>query len=241
FSTDTTPQICADKGVVFKQHSFLGYGRQKQRALEHTTSDWVLFLDADEMLSDELIQEIKSLRERGFGADGHTGFSIPRNEQVFWRMSADGTRKNLYVRLFNRKHARFTEMPIHATVDVSGKIGDLTAPFYHFGETDIHTKVHKVNSYSTGLVRDKIAKGRRPNPWIMVVYPPFFFIRSYVFKRGFLNGWAGFVASVVGSFYAFLKYAKLYEHSRFKNGIKQNLPDRAPLLKTPAERFNSPV
>ena len=241
YSTDATPQICNQHGVKFIQNKFLGYGRQKQLALDNTTGEWVLFLDADEMLSEELRQQLIELRASGFDQGKFEGYEFPRNEQVFWRMSATTTRKNHYIRLFRRDAASFTEMPVHATVDVKGPIRRLEGCFYHFGETDIHLKVDKVNSYSTGLVRDKVEKGRRPNPWIMVFYPPFFFIRSYIFKRGFTNGWAGFIASCVGTFYVFLKYAKLYEHERFDKDGLSHLPQGAPELKTPAQRYSGPV
>lgn len=245
FSTDETPAICKAAGVRFEQHAFLGYGRQKQMALEHTTHPWVLFLDADEMLSAEVQAEIRALRDRDFGAhEGDTapsGYEMPRNEQVFWRMSAEGTRKNHYVRLFRRDCAAFSEMPVHATVEVTGRIRRLKGVFFHFGETDIHAKVAKVNAYSTGLVRDKVARGRKPNPWIMVIWPPLFFLRSFLGKQGFRNGWAGFVASVVGSFYVFLKYAKLYEHARFEAGVVDAMPDNAPQPRSPAERYGGPV
>ena len=74
--------------------------------------------------------------------------------------------------------------------------------------------LEKINHYSTGLVADKQRKGRRANPWIMIFYPPLFFIRLYFFKRQFLNGWAGLISAKTGAFYAFLKYAKLYESAR---------------------------
>lgn len=242
FSTDATPDIAVAHGARLHQQAFLGYGRQKQRALEHTTHDWVLFLDADEMLSGALVARLQALRAEGFGAGAQAlGYEMPRIEQVFWRMSAPGTRKNHYLRLFHRRHAAFSEMPVHATVVVDGPVARLDEPFYHFGETDIHAKVDKVNAYSSGLVGDKVARGRRPGPWIMVVYPPLFFLRSFLFKRGFRNGWAGFIASVVGSFYVFLKYAKLYEHARFERDGERHMPPGAPSLRSPAQRHGGPV
>ena len=121
-----------------------------------------------------------------------------------------------------------SEMPVHAAPEVDGPVRPLRAPFFHFGEKDIHTKVDKVNAYSTGLVRDKVARGRRGSPWAMVIYPPWFFFRSYVLKRGFRDGWAGFIASVVMGFYAFLKYAKVYEHFRFEAHGERLMPTGAP-------------
>ncbi|MBT6275929.1 MAG: glycosyltransferase family 2 protein [Chromatiales bacterium] len=240
-SSDDSEAIARAAGATFIQHEFLGYGRQKQLALEHTSHRWVLFLDADEVVSSTLADELRALRDSDFHGEQFNGYAIARNEQVFWRMSAKATRKNYYIRLFKRDCAGFSEMPVHATVEVSGAIGRLREPFFHFGETDIHTKVEKINGYSTGLVRDKLAKKRVSSPWIMVVYPPLFFLRSYLFKRGFCNGWAGFIASVVGSFYVFLKYAKVYEQSRFDQDGARHMPPGAPPLKSPLEHFSGPI
>jgi hypothetical protein len=137
---------------------------------------------------------------------------------MFWRMASTSSRLNHFLRLFDKTKGAVSDMPVHAAPKVAGRVGRLRNPFFHFGETDIHTKVEKINGYSTGLVADKVARGKSANPWVMVVYPPLYFLRLYLFKRNFLNGWAGFISSVVGSFYAFLKYAKLYEHHRKKEG-----------------------
>lgn len=242
FSTDVTPEICKRHGVRFIQYEFLGYGRQKQLALEHTTHEWILFLDADEMVSPELADEIEALKsDMKLGAGGLRGYTMPRNEQVFWRMSSIHTRKNAYLRLFRRDAGSFDEMPVHATVRVDGKLGELSGQFFHFGETDIHAKVAKVNAYSTGLVKDKLSKKQRASPWVMVLYPPLFFVRSFFFKRGVSNGWAGFIASIVGSFYVFMKYAKLYEQTCFERDGAKHMPNGAPTMRSPLDRYDQPV
>jgi glycosyltransferase involved in cell wall biosynthesis len=225
YSGDETITIAQRYGARVFQHEFMGYGKQKQMALEKTTHDWVLLLDADEALSPALQQEIRQLMEGGLTADG---YEIPRQEQSFWRMCSTRVRMNHYLRLFNKRQGHISDMPIHAAPKVQGRIARLRAPFYHYGETDIHTKVQKVNAYSTGLVADKLARGKRGNPWIMVFYPPLFFIRSYVFKRNFMNGWAGFIVSVVNAFYVFLKYAKLFEHYQFEKYGASLMPEGAP-------------
>lgn len=211
FSKDDTLDIANRYGCRIQQHEFLGYGKQKQMALEHTLNNWVLLLDADEMLSPELQKEIQALLEAGPRA---AGYALPRREQVFWRMNHPGVRLNYHLRLFDKRRGRVSDMPVHAAPKVDGKVERLTHPFFHFGERDIHEKVDKINAYSTGLVADKLARGRRANPFILLIYPPWVFFRSYVLKRAFLDGWAGFIASVVMSFYAFLRYAKLYERQR---------------------------
>lgn len=221
FSTDNTEAIARAYGCKFSQHKFLGYGPQKQMALEQTSHDWVLLLDADEVLSPALQDEIQALLKRVPDADG---YEIPRQEQLFWKMSSPKVRMNGFLRLFDKRRGHVSDMPIHAAPKVEGKIARLQHPFYHFGETSIHVKVDKINHYSTGLVADKQARGKRANPWVMVFYPPLFFIRSYVFKRSFLNGWAGFIGSVTMAYYAFLKYAKLYEAQQVRKHGDRLLP-----------------
>lgn len=211
FSQDDTLAIANRHGCRVFQQEFRGYGPQKQDALEHTSHRWVLLLDADEALTEQGQRTVRELLAAGPAADG---YALPRVEQMFWRMPHRHARMNYYLRLFDKTRGRVSDMPIHAAPEVDGRVEKLDAPFVHYGEPDIHTKVAKINAYSTGLVADKQAKGRSPNPWIMVFYPPLFFVRLYFFKRNFLNGWAGFIASVVSAFYAFLKYAKLYEASQ---------------------------
>ncbi|MCP5158433.1 MAG: glycosyltransferase family 2 protein [Gammaproteobacteria bacterium] len=227
FSTDDTLAIAQRYGVRIVQHEFMGYGPQKQMALAATTHDWVLLLDADEALSPGLQTEILRLLQSGPSVDG---YEIPRQEQMFWRMYNPATRMNHYLRLFDKRRGSIDDLPIHAAPKVQGRVARLKAPLYHYGETDIHTKVDKINAYSTGLVVDKLKKQRWGIPLIMVFYPPLFFVRSYLFKRNFLNGWAGFINSVIAAFYVFLKYAKLYEHRQFAKHGTRLLPDDAPPL-----------
>ena len=215
FSSDDTVAIAKKHGCGVHQHEFLGYGKQKQMALEHTSNDWVLLLDADEMLSPGLQDEIQALLRAGPRA---AGYALPRREQVFWRMNHSGVRLNYHLRLFDKRRGRISDMPVHAAPKVVGRVEKLNQPFFHFGERDIHEKVEKINAYSTGLISDKLARGRSANPLILLFYPPWVFFRTYVIKRAFLDGWAGFISSVVMGFYAFLRYAKLYEHKRRAQG-----------------------
>lgn len=225
YSTDETPAIAQRYGCKFLQHKFLGYGPQKQLALENTAHRWALLLDADEALSPALIDEIQDLRARGFDADG---YEIPRQEQMFWRMSSPKVRMNGFLRLFDKRRGRVSDMPVHAAPKVEGRVKWLKHPFYHYAETSLHVKVEKINAYSTGLVADKVKRRFRPSPWKMALYLPYAFLRSYLFKRNFLNGWGGFIGSVTMSYYAFLKYAKLYEYAQFQRYGQSLMPEGAP-------------
>lgn len=208
FSSDETPAIAQEFGARFAQHAFMGYGPQKQMALEMTRNNWVLLLDADEALSPASQKEIQSLMERGPEADGYT---LPRMEQIFWRMAHPGTRHNHFLRLFDKRKGRISDMPIHAAPKVDGTIRKLKQVFYHFGEIDIHTKVEKMNAYSTGLVDWRLQRGKHTSLFWTLTYPPLFFLRQYLFKRQFLNGRAGLYNSLIAAFYVFLKNAKVDE------------------------------
>lgn len=225
YSTDETVAIARSRGCRVFQHAFLGYGPQKQMALGHTTHRWVLLLDADEALTGAAQQRIRTLLETDPEADG---YAIPRIEQMFWQMASERSRLNYFLRLFDKTRGHVSNMAVHAAPQVDGRVRKLYAPFYHFGEVDIHTKVDKVNAYSSGLVQEKLARGRSASPWKMLLYPPFVFVRLFVFKRNFVNGWAGFIASCTSAFYAFLKYAKLYEHARRERIGNSLLPDVHP-------------
>jgi glycosyltransferase involved in cell wall biosynthesis len=227
-STDGTLDLAKQYGCHVYQTDFLGYGKTKQLAIDKTRNNWVLHLDADEMLSPELKDEIRGLLESGPPA---AGYLIPRLDQLFWEMNDPRARLNSQLKLFDKRRGRMGDMAVHADPEVDGRVEKLKGVFYHFSEVDIHTKVQKINGYSTGLVADKLAKGQRPSPWKLVYYPPLVFLQLFFFQRNFLNGWAGFIGSVIGAFYAFLRYAKLYEHYRFEEPWTSRLPAGAPIVR----------
>lgn len=214
-SRDGTLALAEAAGCRVLHKAFAGYGPQKAWAISQARHRLVLLLDADEWLPEDCQTEIEALLAvLGHGGERRAGWRLPRRERVFWRYQHPWTRMNRFLRLVDRDRCRMSDSTVHAAPEVDGPVGDLRAAFCHDGEPDIHTKVAKVNSYSTGLVADKLARGSHFPKLRCLVYPPLFFLRLYVFKRGFLDGWAGFVSAVVGAFYVFLKYAKLDEARR---------------------------
>ena len=214
-SGDATADIAARHGARWFVEPFAGYGPQKLSAMRKTTHRWVLLLDADECVPDDCRVEI----ERALEAPSVAGFTIPRREQLFWRLQHTHARHNPMLRLFDKAHARFSPDPIHAAPVVDGKVAAIRVPFLHFGEPDIATKVDKVNHYSSGMVGAKIDRGQRFAGLRMIVQPPWHFFRSYVLKRKFLAGWAGFIGCAIDAFYVFLKYAKVYEARRRRKKV----------------------
>ena len=212
-SGDDTVAIATAHGARIAVHPFDDYGPQKQRAIDMATHHWVLNLDADEVLSGGT----RAVLQAALTQPRHHGFRLPRRERMLWTVQHILSWRNAHLRLFDRRHGRMNAVPVHAAVEVDGPVKTLwRADFVNDGDGDIATRVEKINRYTTGMVAYKLRKGQRFTGLRMVLYPPIFFLRQYIGKRYFLNGWAGFIASVTGAFYAFLKYAKLHEARRTK-------------------------
>ena len=209
-STDATHEIAARHGARIATQAFAGYGPQKQAAIDLAQGEWILLLDADEHISEAGRDAI----ERELAAPRADGYRLPRQEWLFWRWPHPGTRANWQLRLFRKDRGRMNEVPVHAAPVVDGRVLDLDAPFRHYGEPLLADRVDKVNRYSSGLVEHK--RGQRPRfiTLRLLFYPCVAFLKLYLGKRYFLNGWAGFFAAKTQAFYAFLKYAKLLEARR---------------------------
>lgn len=210
-STDDTVAIAQRHGARVAVHAFDDYGPQKQRAIDMARHDWILNLDADEMLS----PGTQAVIEQALVAPRHAGFRLPRRERMFWAVQHRHSWRNAHLRLFDRRRGGMNDVEVHAAVEVNGPVKTLRrADFVNDGDGDIAARVEKINRYTSGMVAHKLRKRQRFTGLRMVFYPPVFFVRQYLFKRYFLSGWAGFIASVTGAFYAFLKYAKLHEARR---------------------------
>ncbi|MES2859279.1 MAG: glycosyltransferase family 2 protein [Pseudomonadota bacterium] len=209
-STDATLDIARGHGARIASQPFAGYAAQKQAAIDLAQGVWILLLDADEHLTDAGRIAI----ERELAAPRADGYRLPRHEWLFWRWPHPGTRPNWQLRLFRKAAGRMNTVPVHAAPQVTGPVIDLQAPFRHYGEPRLADRVDKVNRYSTGLVAHK--RGKRPVflALRLLCYPALAFLKLYVGKRYFLNGWAGFLAARTQAFYAFLKYAKVLEAAR---------------------------
>ena len=215
-SADATLEIAKAHGARIAAQPFAGYGPQKQAAIDLAEGEWVLLLDADESLTDDGRAAI----ERELASPRADGYRLPRHEWLFWRWPRAGTRPNWQLRLFRKARGRMNMVPVHAAPEVASRVLDLDAPFRHYGEPRLSDRVDKVNRYSTGLVAHKRGRRVRFLALRLLFYPAVAFLKLYVGKRYFLNGWAGFFAAKTQSFYAFLKYAKLLE-ARRQDGARE--------------------
>lgn len=184
-------------------HDWAGYAAQKQFALEQCHEQWCLNLDADERINDELAKEISSLVTT---PTPHKGFRLPL---LLW-LPGHGyphrwTASEYFLRLVKRDAASYDILrKIHEGLKIDGSVGKITVgAILHRQSIPPEKEVEKLSRYSSLKVDQRIASGKPPRPLRMALWPIGYFLKFYVAKRYFLNGWAGFSASILNAHYAF--------------------------------------
>jgi glycosyltransferase involved in cell wall biosynthesis len=208
-STDQTLAISAGyPNVIIYHQQWLGYAGQKAFALNKCSHDWVINLDADEILSEDLKNQVISTITLN-----ECDAILCRLSEVFLNNAAHKLSKHAdKIRIFKRKCGNYNlSVSVHESISIAGKIKPVSGVIYHYGLTSIETMISKNNTYSTLAVSDKFNKGKRACLAKLIFSFFWAFFRAYFFKRLFLNGRSGFIHSMSIGFYAFLKEAKLYE------------------------------
>lgn len=209
-SIDRTVEIAREytQKVFIKQ--WQGYAAAKSFALQQCTSDWVIWLDADERVTKELAQEIQVTL--GQEVVPYNGFEFPRKAFFLGRWIRHcGWYPGYVVRLFKRTEASFSDTKVHERLLVQGRVGRLNSAILHYTDPNLRHYFDKLNSYTTLAAEDLNLNGEKGSLWSLIVRPGWVFIKMYVLKRGFLDGREGFILSVLSAGYVFTKYAKLWE------------------------------
>ncbi len=208
-STDDTLAIARQYTNKVYSHEWMGDGPQRQIAIGYCTENWVLNLDADEVVTEALKQEIiKAIADPRFYA-----YRLKFNDYFMSGFHSSWTRMNAKVRMFRKDSVHFQQKIVHASApEVHGRTGQLKNPVMHYGDLTIENKLKKNNIYSGLMVEDKVQHDKKNSMIKLVLVFPSVFFKSYVLRRNFLNGRRGFIGSMINAFYAFLKEAKLYEY-----------------------------
>jgi glycosyltransferase involved in cell wall biosynthesis len=210
-STDGTQEICRAKGVTVLEKTWSGYAAQKNYALDNASCPWVLSLDADERVTDELRSEIESLLDRSPVCDG---YYVPR-KNIFWgrQMRGRAFYPDHQMRLFRKEAGRFNDRAVHESVEITGQTGTLRGALEHRSYESVGDYLRRIERYSALAASDMKRRGIRPS-WAQIwLRPPARFIRNYVLKRGFVDGMDGLIVSALDAFHVFAKYARLREIS----------------------------
>ncbi|MBM4260373.1 MAG: glycosyltransferase family 2 protein [Deltaproteobacteria bacterium] len=210
FSTDRTVEISRQYTDRVIQRPWAGYRDQKAFAHSQATKDWVILVDSDERVTDELREEI----QRALTADSgrYAGYELPRLVYYlkrWWRRG--GWYPDYDIRLFHRDQATWGGSDPHEKIIVDGPVRRLRHPLHHFSYRNIDDHMQRINRFTT-ISSGELRRERQPFRLSdALLRPAVRFFRSYIIKRGFMEGFAGFYVAVAAAVYVFLKYAKLWE------------------------------
>lgn len=209
FSTDSTVAICQAHGVQVVQNAFAGYVEQKNFATDQARFDYVLQLDADEVLTDELRQSIRRAK-----ADWqHAAYSLARltNYCGTW-VRHGGWYPDRKLRLYDRRLGRWQGLLLHEHYEVQPgqTIGQLAGDALHYSYHSIAQHVSQLNKFTSITAQERALKGKtQVTAFHLVVKPLWKFVHGYVFRLGFLDGFAGLSIAAISAAGVFLKFAKL--------------------------------
>lgn len=211
-STDDTIAIARSRGAqVHVSQDWPGFGPQKNRALDLATGEWVLSIDADERVPPELAISIQQTLK----APTAQAYRIARLSNFCGRwIRHSGWWPDHVVRLFQRGAGRFTEVAVHERIEVQGALATLSGHFLHYPYASLEVFIDKINHYSTEAARMAFDRGRRTSVLGPFGHAFWTFVRHYVLRRGFLDGWQGLVLAGMAATGSFYRYAKLYELMR---------------------------
>lgn len=209
FSKDNTKKICLSKGVRFIEHAFEGHIQQKNYALAQASFDHVLSLDADEYLSGKLLESIKEAKDQ-WNADA---YKMNRLSSYGGKWIKHGSwYPDRKIRLWDRKFGRWGGENPHDRVVLARnvRVRQLTGDLMHNAYQNSEQVLEKVQQYSS--IFAKVNAGKRHSSALKVIGHSFFaFFKSFLLKRGFLDGFEGLVVAAAEGNHVFYKYAKLYE------------------------------
>lgn len=213
-SEDNTVSVCELLGAHVVFNAWTGYGPQKVFAEGLCRNNWVLNVDADEEISQELAAEIQALF--GNGDPPKSAYTLPILPLYpFQETGHPWTAFHHPVRLYRKDKAGFKAEKVHDSVVVyEGRIGHLKGMVLHRSFRSLAHHVEKVNSYSSAQAEVLAARGRDPGPFSLLLTPIFAFLKQYLLRREFVNGIDGIVVSYMYAFQRFIRLAKTRERKR---------------------------
>ena len=210
-SNDGTAELAAARGARVIQKEWLGFGAQKQFAVEAARHDWVLCLDADERVSERLRASVLA----ALAAPAAQAYAMPRCNRFMgrWLRHGEGY-PDWSLRLFDRRHARWSDDPVHEKVLADAPAARLAGDLLHDSAESLDAYLQKQERYTTLAAETLFKAGKRAGVAQLLLSPALRFAKFYFLRLGFLDGVAGLVHIAIGCCNSFHKYAKLMAMQR---------------------------
>lgn len=220
FSTDKTLEIAGKyPEVTIYEHEYVNSATQKNWIIPQAKHEWIFLLDADEVASDELIQELKGVLKN---PKEEVAYWIPRiNKYMGKWVRYSGWQNDAVIRLFKRDNCKYQDKHVHSEIETDGKVGRLKYKIRHDAYKDFAIILKKIDTYSSWKAYDRRRKTKKVTAFHLVVKPWFKFFKHYIMKLGFLDGRVGFIISALSAYDVFIRAVKMW---RIEEGetFKQN-------------------
>ena len=215
---DGTDKIVESFGGKVFREPWKGNIAQNQSATDKATCDWLLSMDADEVVSPELRASIQQLFAQPEKLNRCVAYDFPRSTLFYDRWIRHGEwYPDRKLRLWRRGQGHWGGVFPHGQVIVSGKTGRLNGDLLHYSMESMDQMLQKTVRYANEFAETCRKENRRITLLQLLVRPPWRFLRGYVFKLGFLDGWRGLTIARMAAFYTFLRYLKAYEEQNRKS------------------------
>ena len=217
-STDKTLEIVSRYTDKIYEQKFLGHVEQKNLAVSKASHDWILSLDCDERLSSELQDSIKNVKDI---LSSYDAFNMPRKTFYVYRWLNHCWYPDKKIRLFNKHKAQWGGTNPHDKVIVSGdNIRELKGDILHYSFNSISEHIQTLDKFTEIGAQEIIKKGKKVSLLSPLLRAKWTFFRMYILRGGFLDGLAGFVASMLSFMHVFVKYSKVLFYQRGRNTNK---------------------
>ena len=220
-SNDKTIEICEQKGAKVVQREFTNFVEQKNFAVSQASYDYVLSIDADELLSPELISSIKKTKENW----KYDAYEMKRlNYYCGQWIKHCGWYPGWKPRIFDRRKGHWTGILVHETLqmDSGTTMGQLEGDLLHYAYHSVAEHILKTNRYTDLTTQEAISKGKKSSLIKIWLNPKIRFFRDYIVKGGFRDGYYGYIICSISALATFLKYSKLLQHQRDQKLKKLN-------------------
>ena len=220
-STDDTLRIATQHNCRTAHRHFDGYGNQKHFAVAMAQNDWVLVVDADEVVTPELAREIQDAVQN----TTFQGYMVPISLIFMGKLMRYGREYKMpHLRLFNKKFGNYNNHLVHEDVVLDGQIGKLKNQMLHDSYGSVSDFIQKLNRYTTASAEAMQSRKKKGAVRQIITRFPITFLKEYLIGRNFLNGFRGFVWAFFMGVYAVLKYVKLWELQRTAQSNKKIKP-----------------
>lgn len=209
-STDHTIELARQfTGKVFKRPLNGSFASQRNFALNHVHGDWVLFIDSDERVSNELKEEILKAIKQEFN-----GFYLKRVDVMWGKKILYGEVGETKLLRLARKNTGKWKGNVHETWRIRGARSSLQAPLTHVPHQSVSEFLQEIDTYSTIRANQLLDEGKKIRIWEILIYPLGKFVYGYIILRGFKDGIPGFIYATMMSFHSFLVRGKTYLNSK---------------------------